>query len=394
MGGEQTVGAEGTSGGEGTGGDEDVTAVVLSGGGARAAYQVGLLRCVAEMAPDLRFSIITGVSAGAVNAAFLAGHSGGLAAATDDLCRLWSELDVSSIFRTGPVALARNVVRWGVRLLSGGARLVPEVRGLLDPAPLSELLARRLGVEDGEIHGIARNLEAGGMKGVALTTLDYATGRTWTWVQGCDIHTWERPDRTSAKTRLTIDHVMASASLPLLFPAVRLGESWHGDGGIRLAAPLAPAVHLGANRIVAVSTRHRDAYAKTEPSVRYPPPAQILGKLINAVFLDVIDQDVRRLETINGLICDLPPEKRRGMRKIESFIVRPSVDLGKLARHHEPDLPWAFRFMTRGLGTRDTASPDFLSLLMFQPDYIEHLIEIGEADAREHYDELARLILG
>lgn len=373
---------------------EDATAIVLSGGGARAAYQVGLLRCVAEMAPDLRFSIITGVSAGAVNAVFLAGHPGGLAAATEDLCGLWSELEVSNIFRIGPVALARNAARWAARLLSGGARLVPEVRGLLDPAPLSELLSRRLAGAEGEIDGIARNLEAGGLKGAALTTLDYATGRTWTWVQGCDIHTWERPDRTSEKTRLTVDHVMASASLPLLFPAVRLGGSWHGDGGIRLAAPLAPAVHLGARRIIAVSTRHRGAHGRREASIRYPPPAQILGKLINAVFLDVIDQDVRRLETINGLICDLPPEKRRGMRKIESFTVRPSVNLGELARQHEPDLPRAFRFLTRGLGTRQTPSQDFLSLLMFQPDYIEHMIEIGEADARRHRDDLARLILG
>jgi NTE family protein len=213
-------------------------------------------------------------------------------------------------------------------------------------------------------------------------------------VQGCDIRPWERPDRTSAKTRLTVDHVMASAALPLLFPAVRLGDAWHGDGGIRLAAPLAPAVHLGASRIVAVSTTHRGAQPiEYRVAPRYPPPAQVLGKLFNAVFLDVLDQDARRLETMNGLICDLPPERRRGMRKIESLVVRPSVDLGRLARQHEPDLPRAFRFLIRGLGTRETSSPDFLSLLMFQPDYIAHMIEIGEADARRHYDEIARLLM-
>lgn len=374
---------------------DDTVAIVLSGGGARAAYQVGLLRCVAEMAPEFRFPIISGVSAGAVNAAFLAGHPHGIAAATEDLCRLWSELEVGRIFRTDPLALAWNAVRWTTRLLAGGVRLGPEVRGLLDPAPLAELLARELATVDGEIVGIARNLDRGALRGIALTTLDYDSGRTWTWVQGCDIQTWERSDRTSAKTRLTVDHVMASASLPLLFPAVRLGDAWHGDGGIRLAAPLAPAVHLGATRIIAVSTRHRGSRAGTDRTAAfYPPPAQVLGKLFNAVFLDVIDQDVRRLETINGLICDLAPERRRGMREIESVIVRPSVDLGKLARQHEPDLPRAFRFMTRGLGTRETPSPDFLSLLMFQPDYIAHMIEIGEADARKHYDELARSILG
>ncbi len=374
-------------------------AVVLSGGGARAAYQVGLLRCVAEMAPDYRFRIITGVSAGAINAAFLAGHPAGIGPATEDLSRLWSELEIEKIFRTGPAAMVRSAVLWSLRLSLGGTRITPEVRGLLDSTPLSKLLERELGTEDGEIIGINRNLKAGHLRGVALTTLDYETGRTWTWVQGCDLQTWERPNRTAAKTRLTVRHVMASAALPLLFPAVRVEGSWHGDGGIRQSAPLSPAVHLGATRIVAVSTRHRGAPG-AGPTVRelsdgrYPPPAQILGKLFNAIFLDVIDQDTRRLETINQLICDLPPEQRRGMRKIDSLVIRPSVDLGKLARDYEPKLPRAFRFMTRGLGTRETSSPDFLSLLMFQRDYIERLIEIGEADAMRNRDELARLLMG
>lgn len=374
---------------------DKLTAVVLSGGGARAAYQVGLLRCIAEMAPEFRFPIITGVSAGAVNAAFLAGHQGGIAQATEDLCRLWSRLEVARILRTGPMALAWNVARWVLRLLSGGARLGPEVRSLLDPAPLAELLSVALAAVDGELTGIARNLEAGALRAVALTTLDYHTGRSCTWIQGCDIQPWERPDRTSVKTRLTVDHVMASAALPLLFPTVRLGDAWHGDGGIRLAAPLAPAVHLGASRIIAVSTTHREGQpTKYRVNSRYPPPAQVLGKLFNAVFLDVLDQDARRLELINGLICDLPPEQRRGMRKIESLVIRPSVDLAKLARQHEPALPPAFRFMTRGLGTREMSSSDFLSLLMFQPDYIAQMIEIGVADARRHYDEISRLLMG
>ncbi len=370
-------------------------AIVLSGGGARAAYQVGLLRCLAKLAPDYRFPIITGVSAGAVNAAFLAGHPGGMGDATEALCRLWSNLRVDRVFRTGVLALGRNVARWATRLVSGGARIAPEVRGLLDTSPLCRILEQELHIVDGEITGISRNLEAGLLKAVALTTLNYMTGQTTTWVQGCDIQTWERPSRCSAKVRLTVDHVMASAALPLLFPAVRLADAWHGDGGIGLAAPLAPAVHLGASRIIAVSTRYQRGGCERElPGTSYPPPAQILGKLFNAIFLDVIDQDAQRLETINGMIRELPVEKRRGMREIGIVVVRPSVDLGKLAREHEPELPRGFRFLTRGLGTRETSSPDFLSLLMFQPDYVQRLIEIGEADAEAHRDELTGLVLG
>ena len=373
---------------------EERVAIVLSGGGARAAYQVGLLRCVADIVPDYRFSIITGVSAGAVNAACLASHPGGIGPATERLCRLWSELTIDRVFRTDVLAMAANVFRWAVRLTSGGVRLGQEVRGLLDPSPLAEMLRSELETVDGEIVGISRNLEAGRLHGVALTTLDYLTGRTWTWVQGCDIDTWERSDRTAAKTRLRPEHVLASAALPLVFPAVRIGDSWHGDGSIRQAAPLSPAVHLGATRVLAVSTRHREGVPeRSSPAEDYPPPAQILGKLFNAVFLDVMDQDAARLELVNDLIEDLPPDSREGKRKIDSLVIRPSVDLGRLARDFEPDLPGAFRFLTRGLGTRETRTPDFLSLLMFQEDYIQRLIEIGERDARRHHDELVSLLM-
>ena len=126
----------------------------------------------------------------------------------------------------------------------------------------------------------------------------------------------------------------------------------------------------------------------------YPPPAQILGKLLNAIFLDVIDQDAQRLQKINSLIRELSADKSAGMREIEILVIRPSVDLGKLAAEHEPDLPRGFRFMTRGLGTRETKSPDFLSLLMFQPEYLTRLIEIGEADARRECERISRLVLG
>ena len=371
------------------------SAIALTGGGARAAYQVGLLRCLAEMAPDYRFRIITGVSAGAVNAAFLASRQGGLAEATKDHRRLWRSLQPDRVFRTGGLAMARNVVRWGVRLVSGGVRVVPEVHGLMDTVPLAQLLERELSAVDGEFSGIARNLEAGRLDAVSLTTLNYGTGQTTTWVQGCDIPTWERPDRCSAKVRLTVDHVMASAALPLFFPAVRLAYAWHGDGGIRMAAPLAPAVHLGANRIITVSTQYKRSPPEAElREATYPPPTQILGNLLNAVFLDAIDQDAEHLNRINSLLQELPAEKHKDLREIETLVIRPSVDLGELAREHEADLPRWFRFLTRGLGTRETRSADLLSLLMFQSDYIGRVIEIGEADAREHCDELSRLVLG
>jgi NTE family protein len=369
-------------------------AVVLTGGGARAAYQVGLLRCLARLAPGYRFPIVTGVSAGAINAVFLAAHRRGLAEATAELQDLWLALKTGQVFDVHRLALGRNLLRWATRV-TGGGRLAPEVRGLLDTRPLARFLARSLGTVDGEITGIGRNLEGGGLEAMALTTLNYSTGMTVTWIQGGSLQGWERPHRAVRRARLTVEHVMASAALPLVFPAVRLADGWHGDGGVRLAAPLAPAVHLGARRILAVSTRyHQPAEEAAVPAHRYPPPAQILGKLMNAVFLDVLDQDAQRLQRINGLLREVPEERRGGMREIECLVIRPSQDLGRLAARYEPALPKSFRFLTRGLGTRETASPEFLSLLMFEPDYLARLIEIGEADAEARCEEIGRLVLG
>lgn len=369
-------------------------AIVLSGGGARAAYQVGMLRRLARELPDLTFDIITGVSAGAINAVHLASRRDDLRQATADLAELWAGLSPDRIFRVDSRSLLRQVLAWGVRLFAGGGKWAPEVRGMVDTAPLDALLRSELQPgENGEIPAIAENLEEGRLKAVALTTLDYATGRTVTWVQGCEIRNWERPNRRSRKTRLTVDHVMASAALPLFFPAVRIDGHWHGDGGIRLAAPLSPALHLGARRVLVVSTRYQrtEEEAAVPATEGYPPPAQILGHLLNAVFLDVVDRDIARLARLNALLERLPPEDRMGLEPVELKVIRPSRDLGRLAADHEVQLPKTFRFLTRSLGTRETRSPDFLSMLMFQPDYLQHLIEIGERDAEEHLDDLVAL---
>ncbi len=379
-----------------TSGEGDL-AIVLGGGGARAAYQAGFLRGLARYLPDLRFPIVTGISAGAINASLLASHPGPLSAAAQDLTELWQDLTIDRVFRADALYLARNTLRWLLRLVSGGHDLAPQVRGLVDTRPLDAFLRENLNAAaGGEVAGVGENLERGVLKAFALSTLDYATGQTVTWVQGCDIKTWDRPNRRSAKTRMTIDHIMASASLPLLFPAIELDGAWYGDGGIRLAAPLSPALHLGASRLLTISTRYdRTAEEAARPSTRgYPPPAQVIGKLLNAIFLDVVDQDVERLQRLNSLLVQMPEESRKGLKPVDLIVVRPSEDLGRLVGAYEPKLPGLFRFLVRGLGTRQTTSPDLLSLLMFQPDYLRRLIEIGEADAEARHEELVPLLLG
>jgi NTE family protein len=372
-------------------------ALVLTGGGARAAYQVGVLRHLARVFPDLVPDVLTGVSAGGINAAFLAAHQQSFARKVESLVDIWTSLRIEDVFRVDLRDLASRTVGWGGRLLSGGRSSLPRARSLVDTTPLRALLDRMLDANAGSIDGITRNLEDGWLRAIALTASSYTTGQSITWVQSrgdSGIETWERPQRKSASCALRVDHVMASSALPFFFPAVEVDGAWYGDGGIRLIAPLSPAVHLGARHIIAVSTR----YARTREEadrpavVGYPPPAQVAGVLYNAIFLDQLDSDALHMQQINDFVARLPEGQRNGLRRIELLVLRPSQDLGRLANAYEPELPRAFRFLTRGLGTRETRSNDMLSLVMFQTDYVKRLIELGEADAQAWLPEIRRFL--
>jgi NTE family protein len=372
----------------------DDLALVLGGGGARAAYQAGVVRGLARHRPDVHFPIVTGISAGAINAAFLASFDGTTREAAEALADLWSALTVDRVFRADLVALARNFVSWGCRLASCGLGIVPEPRSLVDTRPLRSLLTRTLGADDSGIPGIARNVAAGRLQAVAVTSTDYGTGQSVVWMQGRETRPWRRPKRLGIATEIGIDHIMASAALPIFFPAIKVVDGWHGDGGIRLAPPFSPAIKLGATRVLAVSTRYRQSQREADRSaVRgYPPPAQIFGQLLNAIFLDLFDEDARRIELVNRLAADPRTDGDRDLRVVESLVLRPSEDLGRLAAGFEPRLPRAFRFATRGLGTRETESPDALSMIMFQPDYTRRLLELGEADVEARLDEIDDLL--
>lgn len=312
---------------------------------------------------------------------------------------MWSGLHIDDVFRVDVRDLASRLVRWGGRLISGGRTILPTSRSLVDTEPLRRLLGQMLQADGGRIEGIERSLKDGWLRAMALTASSYTTGQSLTWVHArndCGIQTWERPHRKSATCEFRVDHVMASAALPFFFPAVEVDGAWYGDGGIRLTAPLSPAVHLGARRIIAISTRYaRSREEADRPAVSgYPPPAQVAGVLYNAIFLDQLDTDALQLQQMNALAARLPEHQRDGLRQIDLLMLRPSMDLGRLANDYEPELPRAFRFLTRGLGTRETRSNDMLSLVMFQSDYIKRLIELGEQDARARLAEIRQFLHG
>ncbi len=369
---------------------------MFSGGGAPAGDQVGNRRGLATEITDVVPRIQTGVSAGGINAAYLAARQEPFADKVEDLAAIWSSLRLEQVFRVDLRDLATRMARWGGRLVSGGRHPITPSRSMVDTTPLSQLLGRMLESDGGEIPGIARSLRDGWLRAIALTGSSYSTGQSMTWAQTCDdcgIETWERPHRKSVICTLGVDHVMASSALPFLFPAVNVDGAWYGDGGIRLTAPLSPAVHLGARRIIAVSTRYaRSREEADQPMVSgYPPPAQVAGVLYNAVFLDQLDADALQMQRINDLVAG-QHEGHADLRHVDLLMLRPSQDLGRLANAYEPELPRAFRFLTRGLGTRETRSNDMLSLVMFQADYVKRLIALGEEDAMARLPEIRRFL--
>jgi NTE family protein len=378
--------------------DNSSLALMLSGGGARAAYQVGFLRLLAREFPQVVPSILTGVSAGGINAVYLAARQESFAERVENLASVWACIRIDDVFKVDLRDLASRSLRWGGRLLAGGKYLLPPARSMVDTAPLRGLLGHLFQADSAGIAGITQSLDAGWLRAIALTASSYTTGQSVTWVQNredCGISTWERPLRKSVRCGLGVEHVMATCALPFFFPAVNVGGAWYGDGGIRLTAPLSPAVHLGATRIIAVSTRSARSREEADrpTTAAYPPPAQVAGVLYNAIFLDQLDGDALEMQRINQLVARLPVSQRDGLRHIDLLLLRPSIDLGRLANAYEPELPRAFRFLTRGLGTRETRSNDMLSLVMFQSDYVRRLIELGEADASAKIAEIRRFVL-
>lgn len=368
--------------------------IMLGGGGARAAYQVGVLAHIGQRQPELELPILTGVSAGAINAGFLAAHPGRLSEAAEALKRRWCSLTTEEVFRSDPWSLLRIAARWAAALLSGGVRLTPRAQGLVDTEPLRRFLQRS--VDPG---GIAANLRAGRLRAIALSALSYQTGRTVTFVQaGSPVRMWESVPHRSVRARITVDHIMASAAIPILFPAVKLGQQYYGDGSFRYTAPLSPAIHLGADRVLAVSARYGQSpvEARRPDTLGYPPPAQILGLIFNSVFLDTVDTDAAHLERINALLARLPEEERASLpfRHVDLLVLKPSRDIGLLAGEFEGRLPRTLRFFVRGLGTPQTRTGDFLSYMLFESAYITRLIQLGERDAEEQWPRIAAFFEG
>ncbi|MEM7101228.1 MAG: patatin-like phospholipase family protein [Pseudomonadota bacterium] len=376
---------------------QDKHALVLTGGGARAAYQVGCLRYISRAIPEYRPQILTGASAGAINAVHLAASDKPWRDSVEELRDLWLNLSTDRVYITKTSSLAKRVFVWGLRVISGGRLGRSDIRGMVDNAPLRQYLGAHLPLEEGSrIGGIADNIKQGWLDYLAIITTNYGSGRAVAWVEGLEDNVgWAKGQLRGYPMQTSLDHVMASSALPMFFPAVRLEDMWHGDGGIRLNSPLGPARHLGATRILAVSPRAKPVHG-LPPDMRdpYPSPAQIAGVMLNSVFLDNLDYDADQMSRINRLLGRIPKDEHGEFRPIDVLVLRPREDLGKLAREHEVELPSSFRFFESGLNNRNKRSSDTLSMVIFEREYLSLLMRLGEEDAAARHDEIVAFLAG
>lgn len=370
-------------------------ALVLSGGGARGAYQVGVLRQIARQHPELSFPVITGVSAGAINATFIASHPGEFPDATDELAELWSELSTSRVMRSDIPSLLTNALRIAGNVVSGGSRIAPPVRGLVDTKPLRVFLTSVV-----DSRAIQAKIDAGRLEALAVSATSYRTGDSITFVQGRpELEMWSRFRRHARAERITVDHVMASAAIPLFFPGCLVDGEYFGDGSLRQTYPLSPAIHLGADRVLAISSRFADASeteGQEEEEDAYPTAARVLGLMLNSIFLDHLDADAERLERVNQLLQRVDPKRSWLVpeREVDLLVIRPSLDIGRIAARYERQMPRTLRYLIRGLGTRRGSGADLLSYLLFEPRFLSELIELGERDARLNRVRISHFVEG
>jgi NTE family protein len=359
--------------------------LVLSGGGARGAYQVGVLRAIAHLLPrrqPIPFKIICGTSAGAINAASLASHAGDFQCGVARLARIWGSLRTSSVYRSDFLSVAGNSFRWlGALFVTGFARSRPT--SMLDNAPLAKLLERRI-----EFARIAGEIDAGNLDAVCVTASGYASGQSISFYQGKEsLAPWSRVRRAGYKTQLQLPHLMGSAAIPFVFPPVWIEHEHFGDGSMEQLAPISPALHLGADRVLVIKvgdpTRHIEQSA--DASKQFPSLAQVAGRVLDSIFLDSLDMDLERLARINTNLDLLPRDiidhHTLDLRHVDTLVIAPSQRMADIALEHTHAMPWAVRSLMRGIGALRPGGGNVLSYLLFERSYCRALMKMGWADA-------------
>ncbi|MFN7085849.1 MAG: patatin-like phospholipase family protein [Burkholderiales bacterium] len=367
-------------------------ALILTGGGARAAYQVGVLRAIAELLPPQQvrtvFPVICGTSAGAINAAVMAAGAADFRRGVRRLMTVWKNFHVHHVYRSDPLGVIRNSGRWTLAALSGGAMAGDPV-SLLDNSPLAALLERYL-----DFPAIQRSIDSGDLDALSVTCSGYTSGQSVTFFQGRpQLQPWQRARRLGVAMPIETRHLLASSALPFIFPPVRINREYFGDGSMRQIAPVSPALHLGADRLLVIGVgrqlQHQSERVKTDA---HPSLAQIAGHALNSIFLDSLEVDLERLQRINRTIEIIPQEILRKtaypLRRVDFRLLAPSLELEKIAIEHAGELPRTIRILLHTVGGLRQSGSNLLSYVLFEKSYCRALIQLGYRDTMARGQDL------
>ncbi len=372
------------------------TGLILTGGGARAAYQVGFLRAVSHVLPrgtPNPFQIICGTSAGAINAAALASNATDFHRAVRQMLLIWKYFHVEQVYRSDVLGVMGTGMRWFMAMLMGGlGKNNPS--SLLDNSPLSQLLRERL-----DLGGIRRSIDTGALYALSITVSGYTSGQSVSFFQSiAGVEGWRRARRIGIPEIIDFEHLLASSALPFIFPAVPLRREFFGDGSMRQIAPISPALHLGADRIVVIGVGRQ---VQNTPAQRvkmqgYPSLAQIAGHALDSIFLDSLEVDIERVQRINNTIRLIPREVREKhnvqLREVDVLVISPSEDIDRIAANHFHELPRSIKFLLRGLGSSRRGGATLTSYLLFEPAYCRALISLGYQDTMARRDEILKFM--
>ena len=367
--------------------------LVLPGGGARAAYQVGVLKAISELIPDSNpFSIISGTSAGAINASLLASRSQSLKEAVEVLSGVWCNFKTNKVYRTETTVMLKSIFQWLLTVSSGGV-LAKNPKSLLDNSPLRQLLEDTINLE-----GIKNNIDKGNLDAFAITAASYSSKKSVTFFQSEeDDIDWERFLRVGVKTDILIDHLMASIALPLIFPAVKINNEYFGDGAMRQATPLSPAIRLGAEKLLIINTDSKSPNNQLTDNQIYPSIGEVGGYMLDALFTGGLLSDLERLDRLNQIIENsgsTPVQtSTKKMKHLEYCVISPSKDINKIAKEHYSDVPYSIKLLMKGLGLKNRNESELLSFLLFESSFTSSLIELGFEDGMRKQSEIKSIFL-
>lgn len=364
----------------------DSVGLVLTGGGARAAFQAGVLKALVEITDEVGvekpFTHLSGISAGAMNAAFLASRANDWQQATFDLVRLWENVHTEEVFKADMFTLVRIAARWLAELTSGGFIGKKQARALLDTTPLQSFIKRWI-----TFPSITEHIEKGTIHSLDITALNYGDGSSHTFYQAKEpIPPWIRIRRYSEPATIAMEHILASTAIPMLFPPAKIGQWYFGDGSVRNHTPMSPAIKLGAKKLLVIGMR-RDISEREQFLVPTPTVGRIASVLLNSIFLDALDLDYERIERINQTLAHVKKGAKTTLKQVEVLLIRPSEDIGQISLEEISKMPRSVRYLVRGLGT-PAETTGITSHLLFEPSYTKRLVALGYHDTMDRKDDI------